>query len=136
MKKSLLIALLIASMFSSCGTSKESTPSLAGEWKITSVDNKEVKTEETPFLQFDGDKVHGKLGCNIYNTTITNKVGEAELTFSDKGQRTMMMCPDMEVEDAIIKALNETKSYRGDKNDKNKIELLNEAGNVVLVLKK
>lgn len=51
----------------------------------------------------------------------------------DNVATTMMMCPDMETETIVLNALNETKSFSM-KDDK--VYLLGENGNELLVLKK
>ena len=124
----ILITILSVLTFG-CKSSKETPVSLKGKWNITSVNGKEVKTDNQPFVEFmSGNKIHAQLGCNIFNTRYQSS-GD-NLSFSD-GQRTMMFCPYMDTEDAVLKALMQTEKYQ--KTD-NGIAFLNANGEIVLNL--
>ena len=87
---------------------------LDGEWFIKTVNGAPVgKAEKTPFLGFDikEGRVFGTAGCNSLNGEI--KQDEKNPKAIDLGQMatTMMMCPDMETESTILKALGEVKAF-------------------------
>ena len=106
---------------------------LTGPWTATTLYGEEVTTTEPVTVEFMQDgKVHAKLGCNILNTTFT--VDEAgALTFGENGQRTMMMCPDMQVEDNMVKAMKDvTKAEMKD----GMLVLKDAQGNTLIILKK
>lgn len=114
--------------------------SLNGRWEIEQAGGQPVPKgmEKQPFLEFDmaQKRLHGNAGCNVINGSL--ELGEADgsgsaLTF---GQviSTMMACPDMEVESRILQAINSVKSFGV--TDEGNVELYNESGTVVLLLKK
>lgn len=131
-------ALSAIALTSACKTAQKtetlSSDELNGKWTITNVDNKEIKIENAPFMDFLGEnKIHANVGCNIYNSTYTYDAATGVLTFSANGQMTMMMCPDMATESAIVKAISTT--HKVEKaSTANCINFLNEAGEVVLTL--
>ncbi len=107
---------------------------LAGPWTATTLYGDEVTTAEPVTMEFMQDgKVHAKLGCNILNTTYTFDEKEGTLTFGDNGQRTMMMCPDMQVEDNMVKALQ---AVTNAKMENGMLNLMNAKGETLIVLKK
>lgn len=140
MKRKVFSMLVLAASILSfgCKTSKTektvSTEQLAGKWNVTQVAGNEVKAEKTPFIDFAAEnRVHAELGCNLYNSTYTYEPTTGELTFAENGQRTMMFCPDMPTEDAIIKAIGETRKIRQAEAG-NCLELLDAQGAVLLVM--
>lgn len=113
---------------------------LNGRWEVEQVGGMSVPQgmEKQPFLEFNTSekRLHGNAGCNIINGAFELEEVEGtnpKLTF---GQviSTMMACPDMEVESQILQALNSVKSFGIV--EEGKIELYNEAGTPVLLLKK
>ena len=104
-----------------------------GRWLIDEVKGEKVTaTEQVPFLEILTSKrrVHGNLGCNIYNATIPMDFSDNAISFAS-GQMTMMMCPDMATEDSIRAALQEVKAFNLDGDT---LSLLDGDGNTVLVL--
>lgn len=104
-----------------------------GRWLIDEVKGEKVTaTEQVPFLEILTSKrrVHGNLGCNIYNATIPMDFSDNAISFAN-GQMTMMMCPDMATEDSIRAALQEVKAFNLDGDT---LRLLDGDGNTVLVL--
>lgn len=121
----------------SCKTQKNASAGIAGDWNIVAVNGTAIDTlasERTPFIHFEGTdgRIYGNTGCNnlMGNCVFDRKNGT--VTFSRLGS-TMMSCPDMKTEMAILKALEKTVSYRTDK--AGDISLLDADGNSVLTLK-
>ena len=88
---------------------------LNGEWNIIKVYDNNVpdNLEKQPFLAFDvAQKVmHGCAGCNnIHGSFVTDEGQKHTLAFQGVAA-TRMMCPDMELENNIMKALNQTQTY-------------------------
>ena len=141
MNKTLILGLaaMAAVSVTSCKTASKSTAANASElilnkWTIQSVNGSDVKTEKDLFLEFGaGNRMHGQVGCNIFNTTYTLTPASNQLKFSENGQRTMMYCPDMNIEDEVVKAIGATTAYRFENNGKSML-LLNAAGKTVLKL--
>lgn len=131
-------ALSAIALTSACKTTKQkenmTEKELSGKWTITAVNNKEVKADKTLFIDFmPENRVHAEVGCNLYNNTYVYDAEANSLTFSPNGQMTMMMCPDMNTETAIVSALNAT-SKVAKATTANCINLLNEKGDTVLTL--
>ena len=141
MNKTLILGLaaMAAVSVTSCKTASKSTAANASElilhkWTIQSVNGSDVKTEKDLFLEFGaGNRMHGQVGCHIFNTTYTLTPASNQLKFSENVQRTMMYCPDMNVEDDVVKALGSTTAYRFENNGKSML-LLDAAGKTVLKL--
>lgn len=117
MKTSLILGIAAASLaaMSSCSSVKSiPVDNLSGQWGIEKIDGKtvEVSPESTqPFIAFDiiNSRFFGHAGCNsIMGSIATGE--DNELIFRSTGA-TMMMCPDIETEDAILKALAEVRQY-------------------------
>lgn len=110
---------------------------LSGEWVIELVNGKKIvgTAEVTPFIGFnlDESRIYGNMGCNTINGALTQEDGKPNSLRFDNVATTMMMCPDMETETIVLNALNETKSFSM---KDNKVYLLGENGNELLVLKK
>lgn len=111
---------------------------LAGKWMITQAQGKEVPQgmENQPFLEFNliDNKLHGNAGCNIVNASIIHdEANPSSLKFHSL-IRTMMTCPDMEVEDRVINSLNATVSF-GALAD-GAVGFYDAENNLVLVIKK
>lgn len=112
-----------------------SQPDLAGKWVVESIDGQAVSgVEELPFLEFNVEegRVHGNTGVNLINSTFVQD-GKA-LKFG-MGATTMMAGPEeaMKVEQSFLKAFESVVS--GKTND-GKLELSDNDGNVVMVLKR
>lgn len=115
MKKTLLAALAICATLGSCDTSKSTTinyaDNLPGKWTILKAgDLTTDKVEETPYINFtDSGVVNGYAAVNRFFGNYTTK--EDSISFGDLGM-TMMMGPDMDIEMAIVKALNDSKTLK------------------------
>lgn len=88
---------------------------LAGRWKIVEAGGVAVpdSLENPPFLEFDVEQkqVHGQAGCNLVNGAFQTEEGVAVSIAFPQLISTMMACPDMQVEDRVKQALNETRTF-------------------------
>ncbi|WP_339879260.1 DUF4377 domain-containing protein [uncultured Algoriphagus sp.] len=115
--------------------SKESDPSLrlTNIWKIVKVGGIEnptgFKNKEALTFEFDASKrtYVGNMGCNSVRGEITENNGEKLVL--GPGASTRMACPDMSAEQAITKALTDTRGYTL---ENNQLYLLNEAGETLM----
>lgn len=140
MKKNLFFAFALSALAltSACKTAQKSetlsSDELTGKWTITNVNNQEIKIENTPFMDFTNEnKIHANVGCNIYNSTFTYDATTGAITFPANGQMTMMMCPDMATEGAIVEAIANTRKVKKAEKE-NCINFLNEAGESIMTL--
>lgn len=89
--------------------------SLQGEWLIKTVEGAPVgKAEKTPFIGFNvaEGQVYGNVGCNnISGGLKEDEKNPATLDLSTLAT-TMMMCPDMDTETTILKALGMVKTFK------------------------
>lgn len=142
MRKVLVYLCMACASFaiSSCGTSKEvaSLSSINGEWNIIEVSGTAVtpsQDQELPFIGFDTTtgKVFGYSGCNrmMGSFDINAKPGTIDLS---RLASTRMACPDMTLEQNVLNALAQVKSYK--KMGKHNIALCNAAGRPVVVMEK
>ncbi len=111
---------------------------LAGRWIITEAMGQAIPEdmEKSPFLEFDiqAQRLHGNAGCNIINGGYeTDEANAAAISFPQVIS-TMMACPDMQVEQNVLQALNLTKSFKKLENDY--IGFYDAESTLVLVLKK
>ena len=108
---------------------------LNGTWKVTSIDGEEINVDKMK-LVFDIDerKVHGNTGCNVLNGRLETDM-DAPNTFSFESMAvTMMMCPQMEYQTAMLVALEE--ACRAKPLNKNIVQLLNSDGKPVITLQR
>ncbi|MCQ2231536.1 MAG: META domain-containing protein [Paludibacteraceae bacterium] len=84
---------------------------VGGEWTVVSVLGNEVKvnTDAMPLFMFNAnDTVNGGTGCNRFFGAY--KLAGDSLSFGDVAS-TKMMCPDMAVEDSLLKAIQQVVTY-------------------------
>ncbi len=96
----------------------EEAPSIAalnGEWSIKTVNGAPVgKSEKAPFIGFNiaEERVYGTAGCNNINGMFKqDEKNPAAIDFGNLAT-TMMMCPDMETETTVLKALGTVKTFK------------------------
>lgn len=102
--------------------SKETDPGLrlSNIWKVIRVGEienpKNVQTEEALVFEFDATArtFSGDVGCNRFQGGITKNDGQ-NLVLSP-GPITLMVCENMEVEQTLIQALTDTRSYKVENN--------------------
>ena len=106
---------------------------LNGTWKVVEIDGEPVNVEKMKLvLDVDEHKVHGNTGCNVLNGSLETDL-DAPNTFSFENMAvTMMMCPQIEYQTAMLVALEE--ACRAKPIDKNKVQLLDTNGEPVLTL--
>ncbi|WP_288369425.1 DUF4377 domain-containing protein [uncultured Algoriphagus sp.] len=117
--------------------SKEMDPALriTNIWKVIEVGDfqnpKGFKNEEALTFEFNASEktYFGNMGCNSVRGQIKENDGE-NLTLGP-GASTMMACPDMSVENAISKALIDTRKY---KIENRELHLMNEADEILMKL--
>lgn len=140
MKKVILFVLMIpvfVGMLFACAEAKTDVKKLEGKWNIMEVKGEKILKEGMPNMEFDmnNKKVHGNAGCNIFNTTVELDANDVSSITINPAATTMMACPDMETEDAILKAIGEVKSVKAGQSD-NEMMLVDANGNILLVLSK
>ena len=130
MKKAILTLLMIPAfvgMLFSCSEVKTDAKKLEGKWNIVEVPNMEFDMKD--------NKVHGNAGCNIFNSTVVLDDQDISSITINPAATTMMACPDMEIEDAILKAMGNVKGVKAGQSE-NEMLLVDADGNVLMVLSK
>lgn len=132
----MMLPVAIGVMFA-CSEAKADAKKLQGKWNIMEVKGEKILKEGLPQMDFDmaQNKLHGNAGCNIFNTTITLDANDVSSITIAPGAATMMACPDMATEDAIMQAMGEVVAVK-DGTTENEMLLVDEDGNVLLVLSK
>lgn len=120
----------------SCGSSKQvSATDLAGEWNIVTVNGENIDIENTPYLglDVDGKRVYGNAGCNrVMGGLELDSLNPGKLHFTQVAA-TRMMCPDMEVENKVLGAMDKVAGYAENEAG---LALTDAEGNTVMVLSK
>lgn len=100
-----------------CGTTQKATDvqALNGEWNIVSVDGKTLALTEDmniPTIKFNTEDgtISGNLSCNRMVGSFDVKAQPGTIDLSGIGA-TKMLCPDMSVEDNILRAFGQVKGY-------------------------
>ena len=108
---------------------------LNGTWKVVEINGEPINVEKMKLvLDVDEHKVHGNTGCNVLNGKLETDM-DAPNTFSFESMGvTMMMCPQMEYQTAMLVALEEAE--RAKPIDKNRVQLLDAEGNPVITLQR
>lgn len=132
----LLIPAFMGTMFA-CSEVKTDVKKLDGKWNIMEVKGEKVLEAGLPQMDFDmaENKVHGNVGCNIFNTTVTLDPNDVSAITIAPAATTMMACPNMEQEDAILKAMLDVATVKAGQSE-NEMLLVDKDGNVLLVLSK
>lgn len=106
MMKNVFFAVMAgAILMSSCKTVK--TSALEGEWNVTAVNGKAVQAEQLPYVGFaaEDNRVYGNAGCNFISGTYRVKGKTSKIQLGHMAS-TMMACPNMELEQSVLEALN------------------------------
>ena len=140
MKRVIFYALMlpmVLGMMISCSEAKTDAKKLEGKWNVVEVKGEKILKEGLPYMEFDmaQNKLHGNAGCNMFNTTITLDANDVSSITIASGAATMMACPDMATEDAIMKAMGDVKAVKAG-NSESEMALVDQDGNVLLVLSK
>ncbi len=140
MKMKFFYALLCAGAMclASCGSSRTATTAdLSGDWNVVAVNGNDVvltDDAEQPYLSFDtaNGQISGMAGCNrVMGGFAVAAPADGKLSLGQMGA-TRMMCPDMSLEDSILKACGEVASFKTGENGN--LELCNAAGQTVMTL--
>ena len=113
--RKLVICLIGSLLLTGCATTRKSASltqsDLAGRWHIESAMGKSTTgVRKSPYIVFDNQgKVNGDASVNRFHGGYTLK-GDS-LQFSRLGM-TMMMDSHMEVEQAVVEALNEARTLK------------------------
>ena len=128
---------MVLGMMISCSEAKTDAKKLEGKWNVVEVKGEKILKEGLPYMEFDmaQNKLHGNAGCNMFNTTITLDANDVSSITIAPGAATMMACPDMATEDAIMKAMGYVKAVKAG-NSESEMALVDQDGNVLLVLSK
>ena len=128
---------MVLGMMISCSEAKTDAKKLEGKWNVVEVKGEKILKEGLPYMEFDmaQNKLHGNAGCNMFNTTITLDANDVSSITIAPGAATMMACPDMATEDAIMKAMGDVKAVKTG-NSESEMALVDQDGNVLLVLSK
>ena len=128
---------MVLGMMISCSEAKTDAKKLEGKWNVVEVKGEKILKEGLPYMEFDmaQNKLHGNAGCNMFNTTITVDANDVSSITIAPGAATMMACPDMATEDAIMKAMGDVKAVKAG-NSESEMTLVDQDGNVLLVLSK
>ena len=128
---------IVLGMMISCSEAKTDAKKLEGKWNVVEVKGEKILKEGLPYMEFDmaQNKLHGNAGCNMFNTTITLDANDVSSITIAPGAATMMACPDMATEDAIMKAMGDVKAVKAG-NSESEMTLVDQDGNVLLVLSK
>ena len=121
MRKILMsFAILVGSalFLQSCKSSQnmvQSSNTLQGEWNIVEIDGSSLVPADHqpfPYMGFNTSlkSVYGTSGCNrIMGGYESPKAGK--ISFSKMGM-TLMMCPDMDIENRVTKMIDQVQSYK------------------------
>ena len=128
---------MVLGLMISCSEAKTDAKKLEGKWNVVEVKGEKILKEGLPYMEFDmaQNKLHGNAGCNMFNTTITLDANDVSSITIAPGAATMMACPDMATEDAIMKAMGDVKAVKAG-NSESEMALVDQDGNVLLVLSK
>ena len=128
---------MVLGMMISCSEAKTDAKKLEGKWNVVEVKGEKILKEGLPYMEFDmaQNKLHGNAGCNMFNTTITLDANDVSSITIAPGAATMMACPDMATEDAIMRAMGDVKAVKAG-NSESEMALVDQDGNVLLVLSK
>lgn len=128
---------MVLGMMISCSEAQTDAKKLEGKWNVVEVKGEKILKEGLPYMEFDmaQNKLHGNAGCNMFNTTITLDANDVSSITIAPGAATMMACPDMATEDAIMKAMGDVKAVKAG-NSESEMALVDQDGNVLLVLSK
>ena len=128
---------MVLGMMISCSEAKVDAKNLEGKWNVIEVKGEKILKEGLPYMEFDmaQKKLHGNAGCNMFNTTVTLDDNNASSITIAPGAATMMACPDMATEDAIMKAMGDVNAVKAGSSESEML-LVDKDGNTLLVLSK
>lgn len=107
---------------------------LNGVWRVARINNKEIAADKELDLVIDiaGLSIHGNAGCNVVNGKIfIDQAKQNSLQFKDLNT-TRMTCPDIQLEQQFLLALEEVETVVPGKNES--ALLKDSTGKVVITL--
>lgn len=112
---------------------------LDGAWDVTRIPPIDVKADDMPEpmqLVFDMTEchLHGNTGCNVLNASIKTNIDKRNSITIEAPATTRMACPNAGLEQQLVIALSKVATAEKGKNDI--VNLLDEAGNTVVTLRK
>ena len=136
-KTTILMMIAVTLGFSGCKSNSGDKAQLtANEWQLkemTTTNGKTTLPQRVPTLMLtDTNTMYGFSGCNRFFGRYTIEGNTIKL---EPGGSTMMACPDMEIEDAILKAMGNVKGVKAGQSE-NEMLLVDADGNVLMVLSK
>ena len=133
----IIISTFVGLLSTSCSTKKATVEQLNGTWIITEINGKKPTSERIPEMEFNVNekRLHGNGGCNIFNTSFETDEKDASVLRIKPAATTMMACPDMETEDAVLKGMFSVSNVKASKS-KDELLLTDEEGNTIFVLSK
>lgn len=128
---------MVLGMMISCSEAKTDAKKLEGKWNVIEVKGEKILKEGLPYMEFDmaQNKLHGNASCNMFNSSFTLDDKDISSITIAPGAATMMACPDMATEDAIMQAMGNVKAVKAG-NSESEMVLVDQDGNVLLVLSK
>ncbi|MDE7376418.1 MAG: META domain-containing protein [Muribaculaceae bacterium] len=107
---------------------------LNGQWYVMQIGEQKIDDENVNvFLDMGEMTTHGNTGCNFFNGTIVvNPHLTNSISFAQMGT-TMRLCPDSDVEMAMMVALEQATVYHL---DGHKLRLLDPSGTTLMVLER
>ena len=142
MKKLIVFVSIVVTtlMLSACHSKKEEAPisSLNGEWNISEINGKAltaIDNRENPYIVFDTatGQMFGFSGCNRMMSTFDVNAQPGVLAL-EAVSSTRMACPDMTMEQLVLSALANVKTFKKEHDDK--IDLCDAEHKTVMVLEK
>ena len=136
-KTTILMMIAVTLGFSGCKSNSGDKAQLtANEWQLKEMTTTKGKTtlpQRVPTLMLtDTNTMYGFSGCNRFFGRYSTEGNTIKL---EPGGSTMMACPDMEIEDAILKAMGNVKGVKAGQSE-NEMLLVDADGNVLMVLSK
>lgn len=130
----LLIIILASVILSACaGAAKEENPLKGTVWSLETIGESAAYPGVDVIIDFGDGEVRGNTGCNDFNGQY--KVKGDTIEFKDVSM-TMMACQNPSLraqENAFLNALQLARSYR---TDGNMLELLDEYGETLMILRR
>lgn len=108
---------------------------LAGEWNIVAVDGEKLNVENMPYIVMDleAKRIYGNAGCNNMMGTLEMDSLKPGIIHFAQVATSRMMCPDMDVENKVLGALNKVSGYTETAEG---VALTDADGNTVISLEK
>ena len=136
-KTTILMMIAVTLGFSGCKSNSGDKAQLtANEWQLKEMTTTNGKTtlpqRVLTLMLTDTNTIYGFSGCNRFFGRYTIEGNTIKL---EPGGSTMMACPDMEIEDAILKAMGNVKGVKAGQSE-NEMLLVDADGNVLMVLSK